>query len=58
TLGPMVCPLARIRRRHRRETLLTAPTAELMQRWVHRALHERVLGDPALSIDVDPISLL
>jgi hypothetical protein len=29
-----------------------------MQQWLHRALHERVLSDQALSIDVDPISLL
>ena len=57
-LGPMPCPLARIRARHRRETLLTAPTAHAMQQWLHAALHERALDDPALSVDVDPVSLL
>jgi primosomal protein N' (replication factor Y) len=57
-LGPMPCPLARIRGRHRRESLLTAPTAALMQRWLHAAVHEHVLDDPALSVDVDPMSLL
>ncbi len=57
-LGPMPCPLARIRGRHRRETLMTAATAETMQRWLHMALHERVLSNPGISVDVDPVSLL
>ena len=57
-LGPLPCPLARIRGRHRRESLLTAPTAGLMQQWLHEALRAMVLTDPALSVDVDPISLL
>jgi primosomal protein N' (replication factor Y) len=57
-LGPMPCPLARIRGRHRREILLTTATAETMQHWLHTALKERALSDPAVSIDVDPVSLL
>jgi primosomal protein N' (replication factor Y) len=58
TLGPMACPLPRLRRRFRRETLLTHPTAHGLQTWLHRALAERMLLDPAILVDVDPVSLL
>jgi primosomal protein N' (replication factor Y) len=56
-LGPMPCPLARIRNQHRLEILLTAPTAEVLQRWLHDALQAQALGDPSLVIDVDPVAL-
>ncbi len=57
-IGPMPCPLARIRGQHRREILITAPAADVLQRWLHEARSERALGDPSLIIDVDPTSLL
>jgi primosomal protein N' (replication factor Y) len=58
TLGPMPCPLPRLRGRHRREVLLTAITGQDLQAWLHEALAQRVLHDPAIMVDVDPISLL
>ena len=58
TLGPMPCPLPRLRQRHRREVLLTATTGHGLQTWLHQALAERVLHGPAIMVDVDPISLL
>ncbi len=57
-IGPMPCPLARIRGRHRREVLLAAPTADILQLWLHHARREMALNDPSLVVDVDPISLL
>jgi primosomal protein N' (replication factor Y) len=58
TLGPMPCPLPRLRGRHRREVLLTASTGQGLQSWLHQALAERMLHGPAIMVDVDPISLL
>ncbi|MDP7029081.1 MAG: primosomal protein N' [Phycisphaerales bacterium] len=57
-MGPMPCPIPRIRARHRREVLLTSPNAGSLQRWVHAALGEGLLAAPTVSVDIDPISLL
>ena len=57
-MGPMPCPLARIRMRHRREVILTAPEAATLQAWLRHAEREAALRSPSLAIDVDPISLL
>ncbi len=57
-LGPMPCPIPRIRARHRREILLSTPEAGSLQQWLHAALAEGVLSGPSVSVDVDPVSLL
>jgi len=57
-VGPMPCPLARVRGRHRRELLLTAANAVEMQTWLHRGAAERVFTASSLIVDVDPMSLL
>ena len=57
-MGPMPCPIPRIRARYRREVLMTAPDAGSLQNWLHAALAEGLLTGPSLSVDVDPISLL
>ena len=57
-LGPMPCPLARVRNRHRREILLTASTATAIQQWLHQAAADRILADPSVIVDIDPMSLL
>jgi primosomal protein N' (replication factor Y) len=56
-IGPAPCTFPRLRGRYRFDLLLTCPQASGLQRWLHQAASERLLGDRAIAVDVDPTGL-
>jgi primosomal protein N' (replication factor Y) len=58
-LGPVACPLSRLRGRHRWHLALRAPAKETLLALLRTALAEMTAGERAgLSLDIDPLSML